>query len=210
MAGQISRTTRSGELIYSLSSDKDNLVFVETGTWNGQGSTKCFMDALFKRNDDSILYSIESHKVYYDQAKHYWDPITFSYKKEKLKLMLGRIIEPEDILSIEEIEASQVTPTHPDWKVWHATDIKFYNNPECKNINNELPKNIDVLLLDGGEFSSYAEYVNLKDRTKILLLDDTNVLKNHKVKQEILLSDEWSLLLDYSNERNGFMAFHRK
>ena len=69
MAGQINRGSSAGEAIYTLSSDKNNMVFVETGTWNGQGSTKCFMDALFQRNDDSMLYSIESHKDFYDKAR---------------------------------------------------------------------------------------------------------------------------------------------
>ncbi len=210
MAGQINRGSKAGEAIYALSKDEDNIVFVETGTWNGQGSTKCFMDALFERNDNSILYSIESHRIFYDKAKKYWDPITFSYKQEKLRLLLGRLVEPSEIMSLEEIEASDVTPMHPDWKTWHATDIKYYNDPECLNLCDDLPEKIDVLLLDGGEFSSYAEFARLKDRTKIILLDDSNVLKNNKVKKELLSSEDWSLLLDYSHERNGFVAFHRK
>lgn len=209
MAGQINRGSSAGEAIYTLSSDKNNMVFVETGTWNGQGSTKCFMDALFQRNDDSVLYSIESHKDFYDKARQYWDPITAMYKIEKLKLVLGRIIEPSEVMTLEDIEKSEVQLDHPDWKDWLINDMKQYNLADCKNICDDLPEKIDVLLLDGGEFSSYAEYLRLKDRTKIILLDDSNVLKNYKVKKELLSSDKWLLLLDYSHERNGFIGFQR-
>tara|TARA_Y100001973_G_C5148878_1_gene306983 strand:+ start:578 stop:1210 length:633 start_codon:yes stop_codon:yes gene_type:complete len=210
MAGQINRGSLAGEAIYSLSKDKNNMVFLETGTWNGQGSTKCFMDALFERHDQSMLYSIESHKKYYDQARQYWDPITNMYKLQKLNLMLGRIIEPSEVMTLEDIAKSEVQLDHPDWKDWLVGDMEQYNLSGCKNIYDNLPDKIDVLLLDGGEFSSYAEYVRLKDRTKIILLDDSNVLKNYKVKKELLSSDSWLLLLDYSHERNGFIGFQRK
>ena len=209
MSGQINRGSKAGEAIYALSNDKDNMIFVETGTWNGQGSTKCIMDALFKRDDESVLYSIESHRIFYDQARQYWDPIIAMYKREKLKLILGRIIEPSEVMTIEEVEAGEVQLSHPDWRDWHAGDMRYYNEAECLNVCDDLPEKIDVLLLDGGEFSSYAEYLRLKDRTKIILLDDSNVLKNYKVKKELLSSDKWLLLLDYSHERNGFIGFQR-
>ena len=131
------------------------------------------------------------------------------YKIEKLKLVLGRIIEPSEVMTLEDIEKSEVQLDHPDWKDWLINDMKQYNLADCKNICDDLPEKIDVLLLDGGEFSSYAEYLRLKDRTKIILLDDSNVLKNYKVKKELLSSDKWLLLLDYSHERNGFIGFQR-
>ena len=44
MSGQINRGTPAGEAIYALSSDKDNMIFVEIGTWNGKKSLAgCYM-----------------------------------------------------------------------------------------------------------------------------------------------------------------------
>tara|TARA_B100001123_G_scaffold450868_1_gene624575 strand:+ start:2656 stop:3297 length:642 start_codon:yes stop_codon:yes gene_type:complete len=210
MSGQINRGSRPGELIYDLSRDTTNKTFVEIGTWNGQGSTKCFMDALFERDDDSVLYSIESHSVFYDQAVTYWAPITAAYRRKKIHLLLGRIIEPSEIMTLEEIKTSEVgPPRHTGWEEWHSGDIKWYNKKECINIFDKLPPSIDVLLLDGGEFSSYAEYKKINDRANIILLDDSNILKNYDVKKDLLVSKEWDVLKDYSNERNGFIAFKR-
>ena len=42
MAGQINRGDFFGDQIFNLSSVKQFENFVEVGTWNGQGSTKCF------------------------------------------------------------------------------------------------------------------------------------------------------------------------
>ena len=210
MSGQINRGSKVGELIYDLSTNTENKTFVEIGTWNGQGSTKCFMDALLERDDDSVLYSIESHSVFYDQAIAFWNPITTMYRRKKIHLLLGRVIEPSEIMTLEEIKASEAgPPRHAGWEEWHRKDLMWYNKKECLNIFNELPPSIDVLLLDGGEFSSYAEYKKLKGKAKIILLDDTNILKNYDVKKELFKSKEWDLLKDYSGERNGFTAFKR-
>jgi beta-glucosidase/6-phospho-beta-glucosidase/beta-galactosidase len=58
-------------------------------------------------------------------------------------------------------------------------------------------------LLDGGEFSSYAEYVALKDRVvKWLILDDVNVRKNCRVLKEAIESGDFTQVWK-SNERNG-------
>jgi hypothetical protein len=207
MTGQINRGSPVGELIYNLSLDENNLIFLETGTWNGEGSTKCFMDGLLQRNDDSILYSLESYGFHYDEAKAYWDPIMSVYVKKKLSLIRGRIIEPSEVMTIEEVENCSKPPDHPDWRKWHRGNMKGYN--ECLNVYDQLPDHIDVFLLDGGEFSSYAEYKKMKDSTKILLLDDSNELKNRQARKELLSSENWSVLVDWPHYRNGFAAFKR-
>ena len=67
MAGQVNRGSLFGERIYQYSSNKNFKNFVDIGTWNGQGSTKCFADAILKRSDDSSLYSLEANIEFYNQ-----------------------------------------------------------------------------------------------------------------------------------------------
>jgi hypothetical protein len=55
----------------------------------------------------------------------------------------------------------------------------FLNKPN-------LPKVFDVILLDGGEFTTYYEFQLLKNRCKILMLDDINVDKCKLIVSEIL------------------------
>jgi hypothetical protein len=181
MPGQINNNTEFGQILYDLSCNKEYTSYVEIGTWDGQGSTKCIMDGLLSRKDLSILYSLETNKKFYDIACDYWAPQLAMYDVPKLNLIYGRIVEATDISSVE--------------------DIQQYDEYDSRYL--------DVLFLDGGEFTSYAEYSVLKDRTKVLALDDTRVYKNKKVRSELIVNDNWKLLYDNLQDRNGTTIFER-
>ncbi|MFA5255941.1 MAG: hypothetical protein WC419_04530, partial [Candidatus Omnitrophota bacterium] len=70
--GQIERGSFLGEDLYLLSRYKGFNTFLEIGTWNGRGSTKCFMDGLVARNDKSRLISIEADRSFFDSAGEFW------------------------------------------------------------------------------------------------------------------------------------------
>ena len=207
MAGQVNRGSFFGEQVYKLASNESFKNYVEVGTWNGEGSTKCFMDAIFQRFDDSCLYSIEANIEFYNQAVKFWENkiATTKLPFKKLNLLYGRIIEIEDLTPEEEIRNHKIFKDHP-WLKWRARNISEYNM--CKNVINELPDEIDVLFLDGGQFSTPAEWQKLKDRTKIIMLDDTNTYKTEKIREEILSDlENWEIIFDKSHDRHGvFMA----
>jgi len=74
----------------------------------------------------------------------------------------------------------------------------FLNRPN-------LPEIFDIILLDGGEFTTWYEYNLIKDKCKILILDDTNTSKCKKIKEDILQNkDTWKIIIN-SNERNGIL-----
>ena len=91
---------------------------------------------------------------------------------------------------------------------WFESDLQ--NMSTAQNVLGWLPQQIDVLLLDGGEFSSYSEYLFLKDRgVKWLILDDVNVRKNRRVLAEAVSSGEFHLIWK-SDERNGAAVLIRR
>ena len=189
MSGQINRGTFFGDQIYSLSFNNNFKNYVEVGTWNGQGSTKCFMDALLQRNDESTLYSLEANAEFYNQAKRYWDPLVLTVRTitPKLHLLYGRIIEAGELVSAEEVLTHSRFHQHP-WLQWRNRNIKEYG--QCENVIHQLPAEIDVLLLDGGQFSTRAEFHRLKDRTKIVLLDDTQSFKTERAREDMIIFDD--------------------
>jgi len=205
MAGQMNRGTFIGDMIYNLSLMKCFDNYVEVGTWNGEGSTKCVMDGLLQRPDDnSCLYSVEANIEFYNQAKAYWE--TFGLvEPNRLHLLYGRLIEIDELISIEEIERDKNFHENP-WLEWRERNIKEYG--ECENVIERLPEEIDVLLLDGGQFSTRIEYEKLKDRIKVIVLDDTTTFKTKDIKNKIVASpDEWTTIFDIRYERAGiFMA----
>jgi len=207
MAGQVNRGSFFGEQVYKLASNPAFMNYVEIGTWNGEGSTKCFMDAILMRLDESCLYSLEANSEFYQQASNFWSSkmLTLRIPYEKLHLLYGRIIEVEDLVPEEEVRSHKIFNEHP-WLTWRERNIKEYN--QCKNVIDQLPDEIDVLFLDGGQFSTPAEWDKLKERTKIVLLDDTNTYKTEKIRKQILNdADNWEVIFDINQDRHGiFMA----
>ncbi len=206
--GQINRGSLAGETLFNLATTPKNKVFVEIGSWNGQGSTKCIMDGLIKRMDESYLISIEASKKFFDLADGFWKAHLFSYSsivKDKLRLSHGRVIEPTDMLPIEEIMKSNFAIE--DYKKWYADDVENMNG--APNLFDTIPDKIDVLVLDGGEFSTYPEYLLLRDRARIIVCDDSSVYKCFQIREELLNDTSFVTLIDEPNQRNGFCVFER-
>ncbi len=188
------------DIIVQLSSDLDNKTFLEVGTWNGLGSTKSFIDTLCKRNDDYIFYSLECNSDKCSEA-------AILYKNtdnNKIKI-LNEVIwnnEPSNFYEIfPECLSNEL------YKKWNTVDI--INMKKCEVFLNrpDLPTIFDVVLLDGGEFTTYFEFQLLKHRCKYLLLDDTNVMKCARIVSEIKNNPStWKILVENTTVRNGFVV----
>lgn len=190
MIGQINLGTPAGDCLKRISSSSDVKVIVEIGTWNGAGSTRCISEGML---DSDVLYSLECNKGMYDKAKPLWE------SKENVKLIYGNIISEHEMdtehLSVQE-------------QGWYQQDLAAMR--ECPNVLESLPESIDLLVLDGGEFSTFAEYSKLASRSFIIFLDDTICRKNKKVREDLLNSDEFELIEDHPEDRHGWSLFKRR
>lgn len=207
MAGQINRGSTMGEYIYNIALRPENNVFLEIGTWNGQGSTKCFIDALKNKNhNDWKFYSLECCKEFFESASKFYE----NNINENIKLLHGTILEdPESSIKeygfdISSLKKNDIYKT--EYEEFLENDLINYKN--CPYVLDCIPDKIDVVLLDGGEFTTYAEYQILKYRTKIFILDDSNILKNTRVREELSTHNDWQLVV-HKNIRNGFSIFQK-
>lgn len=207
MSGQINRGSLFGERLFKLATDRSFHSFVEIGTWNGEGSTQCLMDGLLSRNDDSHLTSLESDLSMHEAAKAYWSSRLPLDQAPRLKLIHGRLVEEAELLSAEDIQSDHKFRQHP-WLEWRDKDIADY--VKCDRVDGLLPEVIDVLLLDGGEFSTYAEFRRLSPRTKVVALDDTAAFKTERIRKELLADSAWVTLCDLPRERNGIYIGRRR
>lgn len=192
MLGQINIGTLAGEVIRDISSREEITTIVEIGTWNGAGSTKCIIEGL-KINKNAKFYTLECNRNQFETAKLN-DP-----NMPNINFIFGRIVNEEDLddsnLSAEEVG-------------WLAQDIQAM--AECPNVIDLLPASISFLILDGGEFSTQAEFKKLIDRTNFIFLDDTIVRKNRRNREQLLQSDDFIVIEDHLNDRNGWSVFKRK
>lgn len=196
--GQINRNSSIlGNHLYELAKNNQYKTYLEIGTWNGLGSTRCFIEGFNDRDsDDYIFWSLESNCEKSNFAK-------LLYKSEKNVYILNEVLfnnMPEDILSIfPEIEINS------NFKDWLNIDAKNMSDKKIFLERPNLPDVFDVVFLDGGEFTTWYEFQKLKDRCRIIVLDDTNVSKCKKIV-EVLKSEtnSWKII-EENNERNGFL-----
>jgi len=185
-SGQMSLKNEVGRMIYAICSLSENTTIVEIGTWNGLGSSTVIARGVLAGKSNTKVFGLEIDEKRFKESKK-------NLKKyEFFEVLHGRIVEIGD-LDLDSLEGHE--------KEWVESDS--HNMSTAPNVLKMLPDRIDVLLLDGGEFSSYAEYQSLKDReVKWLILDDVNVRKNRRVLEEAV-SSGYFLQVWKSDERNG-------
>ena len=191
--GQITENTERCKIIKNVIDTYKPNVILEIGTWKGLGSTKCIIDSI--DNEVSFL-SLETNKSFYDIAVE-----NLKSYQDKVKLIYGRIVEKDEILNfVQTINLNR-------WEEqWLREDLE--NVDKCENVLNQIPEKIDLLLLDGGEFSTYPEWLKLKDRSTVIMLDDTTVTKCKKINDELKSSENYTLVFE-TLEGHGFSVFKK-
>jgi len=170
--GQITLKTPSGKLLYNFLEDSNIQSVLEIGTWNGLGSTLTIYEALNKKGGYFSITSLETDKIAYKNAKK-----NLKNKKE-IKLILGRILEINELPNPEYIDFKKhnLNPKNIDWLY---QDIRRYK--KTNNIYNLLDYKYDLILFDGGEFSTYAEFKKLYEKCTYFCLDDIHTYKQFEV-----------------------------
>jgi hypothetical protein len=207
-AGQILPSSEMGQYLYKIALMPYYKYFLEVGTWKGNGTTRCVTMGLIERQenglDDFHFWSIESNQDFHKEACQLWDPKGLPF----LHLLYGKL-HTDGLMDKESIVTDpQFQDIASHFYLWYEQDQKDY--AKCPYLPASLfPPTIDVLILDGGEFSGYADWLALKEKSpKVVCLDDTLCLKNKKVFAELLNDPKW-LLRKQNNDRNGWAIFER-
>jgi len=194
--GQISMRTEIGRWIYLLSSLDGIESILEIGTWNGAGSSKliaCGVASNSLKKSSCKAYGLEINRELSKIATKNLRKFSF------FSVIHGRIIE------VGHLDDSGLTG---DEKNWLNEDIERLKS--CRNVISSLPLHFDLVILDGGEFSTYAEFKILEDRiSRYLILDDTSTRKCRRIMEEIKVSKKFEIIFQ-SNERNGTAVLLKK
>ena len=188
--GQINMNTKFGFFIYNVAKNKNFKTYLEIGTWNGLGSTKCFIEGFKERNDDFKFYSLECNS---DKSRFAAD----LYKDVPNVYILNQTLLTEDDYK----DAEKVFPNMA--KNWYKNDMD-----NIKTCNNFEIENVDVVLLDGGEYTTYFEFQKIRDKCNIIMLDDTNTDKCRQIVIELKNDTNWKLMVE-DDEHNGFAIFKK-
>lgn len=187
-----------GKAIVNIVSQNFVNNIVEIGAWNGLGSTRCVLEGL-KRKDNYKFISFECDSVMYAKA------VVNNQQKlsDNFSLHLGKIVDEEEMLSWFDLSSLDSENSK-----YLSADID--NMSKVPNLKHIIPEEIDLLILDGGEFSTYPEWKFLKNRSDIVILDDTSTFKCKLIREEVLKSqDLYQILIDKPNHRNGFLIYKK-
>jgi len=199
--GQVKEDQIFSKYIKELSSDKENKILVEIGTWNGLGSTKFFIQGLLN-NKDAVFYTIENNLEKVNFAKSVWEK-TIHENSLNVHFLHGSLISNESL--------SDYLKGTGD--VYNEKEL-FWIDIDMKNSENNvitLPiDNIDVLLIDGGQYSGFLELMLLIDKSKYILLDDARTPKTEKARMHLLNHEDFELYFEDLDCRLGVSIFKRK
>lgn len=196
--GQVRPDSHFGQAITDVASQWGLHTFCEVGTWNGQGTTICLYNALRTR-PGTRLYSVEGNLGMYTQAKSYWNGVT------RINLLYGTL--HRDILSRQDVI------NHPRFPLVKDHYELYYADEEEAVLNAPLVQvpPCDVILLDGGEFSTQGDWNALyHDNLKVVILDDTQVIKTHSIYNHLLQSPNWKCTHNVPHDRNGWAIFMKR
>jgi len=193
--GQVGKESEFGRWIELLSSLHENNTIVEIGTWNGRGTSKQIVKGVLNRSTSSIdvnVFGFEIDHEKFSSARRYLSKYKF------FNVIHGSIV------TVEELDSHDLMGNEVDWLLQDV--VKMQQSPLVLNL---VPKSIDLLILDGGEFSTYAEFHVLESRiANWVLLDDIKMRKCKRLFSELTKSEKY-LLVGFSSERNGTAVFKK-
>jgi len=196
--GQINRGSKLGEIIYNLVKDEENKNILDSGTFNGLGTTKCIYDGIIDSSKkDFLVYSFECNFLRFMEAHNNLSPLMKGFN-----IIYGTIISPIQIeyhKEKEEVKNSNMIK-------WLTEDIEHME--KCINYSNKVSSIFwDIAILDGSEFTGDEEFNLIKNNFKYLILDDTRSYK-HSRNREIILNnpDKYEIIIDDLNDRNGYLV----
>jgi tRNA A58 N-methylase Trm61 len=200
--GQISPNDPSGQTLmrYVVSNKLANIV--DIGTWNGLGSTLCFLLAL-QGNMHTKLITLEINREKQEIAKtnlrNYVNGIDVNF-------VWGSVISSSEIVDIETVFPELAA--NAEYRRWHSIDVA--NIDASPNAISAIPERIDFVLFDGGEFTSYYDFVKLFPRCdKFIALDDINAPKCQLIRKVLLEHPDWTEI-EHMQHRHGFALFQKK
>jgi hypothetical protein len=202
-SGQLNETSMAGQYIINLLSSDVFTNVLDIGTWTGNGSTRCMLLGLQKTRYERFI-SVECNQDKHALAQR---NLASLLNPEKDALLWGSIVTADEVSLDKVVSVFPRVARNSEFCRWHTVDVD--NIKLCPNVLEMLPETLDLVLFDGGEFTTHFEFNKLFRRcTKYILMDDCNVDKCRMLRAFMKQHPEWTEI-SYIPERNGFCAFKK-
>ena len=196
MPGQITPDTAFGRALRELAMIPKYKIFVEIGTWDGEGSTKCIVQGLEERTVEDLsgagLFSLEANRDLWMVASRYWQD-----RNPPLRILWGRLAER--MMGEEKVRAHPVfEKVKEHFDLYYKSDVEHFLKAPLIRF-----RRCDVAILDGGEFCGEGDWDAIRKlKPKVVCLDDIKVMKNHDLFHLLFNKTGWKPLM-VTSARNG-------
>ena len=209
--GEINIHDEFGSNIYKTVIDCNLHRILEIGSWDGTGSTSCFISALSCLKSPSLTcieIQPDRYKDLVSNTKHIsWVKCINNSTISYMSFIVG------DFEAVWNSKYNHI-PRHNTKKetvnTWYDEDIS--NIKQCNIGALEIDNTFyDGVLIDGSEFTGYSEFALLKNRCNVFFLDDYyNAFKTRQVVEELNSDPNWEVIAGNKHLRNGYAIFKRK
>lgn len=201
--GQINPQSAVGSYLMKLVEVNHLRTVVDIGTWNGMGSTRCFLLSL--QGEDKKNTEFISLEVNFEKNQIAKENLKELLNDDNKKLVWGSVLRPNDIKRLNDVFPELLI--NSEFNRWHTIDVE--NLQSCPYVIDQIPEEIDLVLFDGGEFTTYYEFLKLLPRCKrFIAMDDVNVCKCMKMRSLLLSHPDWKEIA-FIPQNNGFSIFER-
>ena len=204
--GEIMEDNPAFLIMYDFAKQDYCKIAIDIGTFTGMGSLRAMINGFLQKDRRGCtIYSFESDKIRATEAfeRYSKGPFDMSF----LQIHIGKISE-NGFLSLEK------AMTHPNYigikglMGYHPEEKAVYDS--AKYVGNVLPDSVDLVCMDGGEFSGPGDWATIKSKNpKMIILDDIFVFKNYFTHVELMNDTNYTCIYN-GPIRNGISVFLRK
>lgn len=187
--GQILPDSPFGQVLTQLALQSQFIV--EIGTLTGEGSTICLHNGMKKPDQRLVGIEVCKESALIAQKRFEHDV--------RVEILHGTVVSPATFPAFN-------GHPHVEGKQWWGAEKWMVG--EAPHITEDYFGNIDLLLIDGGEFGAYEEFLALGHKSKVIALDDSQSYKNARTRDHIMRLKNFEVLRD-ETDRNGWFVARR-
>lgn len=177
--GQVPKASPMWNAICKYAADTKHTTFLEVGTWNGLGSTMAFIEGFKQRKhqtDDKqpVLYSLEANK---DKAEY---ACRIHNNNPNVHVIHGSVSIPSDDI-LEKLHPSNPRIAQHNYYKQDQANV-FSTNKKWQSLKSK-PESFDVVFLDGGEFHTSFDFMELQNITNVFILREISNKSKYAFEQ---------------------------
>lgn len=214
--GEITLKDEFGRAIATVVKSKRYTHNLEIGSWDGTGSTQCFIEGMKNLTESKMLDCLEWNTERFKELSQNVAPYEWVAPYHMSSINRASFV-PQSFDQIwtspfNHLSEGELSFPREMVESWYQEDMSRLTDdvPGFLNSDLRLPQ-YDAVLIDGSEFMGYSEYLLLKDTTKCFFLDDVfTAYKCNQVYCELLADERWDLIQENEKLRNGYAIFIKK